>query len=165
VSETQSPDSARSGRLPIIVCARRGELFAAATLVAIGAFFVWQSLKLRLGDLSLPGPAFFPLLLAGILMGFSAWIGLDQWRKRASGETIEFGHRDVIVAIAAMLAVPPLFEPLGAYLTLGLFTVALLVLIGGVAVVRASLAAAAGMVACWFVFQVLLGVQLPSGPF
>jgi putative tricarboxylic transport membrane protein len=164
VTQPQTEPAPQS-RLQLIVCARRGELFAAGALVAIGVFFIGYSLKLRLGDLSLPGPGFFPLALALALVGLAGWIGFDQWRQRASGETIALGHRDVIVALAAMMAVPPLFEPLGAYLTLGLFVVAMVMAIGGVSIVRAVLAAAVGMVACWFVFQVLLGVQLPSGPF
>ena len=60
---------------------------------------------------------------------------------------------------------PLLFEPLGAYLSLGLFGAVLLVLIARVSVPLASLAACVAMAACWYFFQVLLGLQLPRGPF
>jgi hypothetical protein len=78
---------------------------------------------------------------------------------------VDLGHRDVILVCAAMLAIPPLFEPLGAYVTLGLFGAVLLVVIGRVSLVLAGAAAVIGMAACWYFFQVLLGLQLPTGPF
>jgi hypothetical protein len=77
---------------------------------------------------------------------------------------VEFGHRDVVIVIAALLMVPWLFEPLGAYLTLGLFGAVLLRLIGHTSVPVALAAAATAMAGCWWFFQVLLGVQLPTGP-
>jgi hypothetical protein len=64
-----------------------------------------------------------------------------------------------------MLAVPPLFERLGAYVTLGLFGAVLLVLVARSSLVIAGVAAVAGMAACWYFFQVALGLQLPIGPF
>jgi len=56
------------------------------------------------------------------------------------------------------------FELLGANMTLGLLGAALLVLIGRVPLPLAILAAGLGMAACWYFFQVLLGLQLPAGP-
>jgi hypothetical protein len=92
-------------------------------------------------------------------------IGVGDWLQAASRETVALGHRDVLIVLAAMLAVPPLFEPLGAYVTLGLFGAALLVLIARVSLLMAGLSAAIGMAACWYFFQVLLGLRLPIGPF
>jgi hypothetical protein len=64
-----------------------------------------------------------------------------------------------------MLLVPLLFEPLGAYVTLGLFGAVLLVLVARTSLVIAGISAVAGMAACWYFFQVALGLQLPIGPF
>jgi hypothetical protein len=60
--------------------------------------------------------------------------------------------------------VPVLFEPAGAPITLGLFGMATLVLIGRVSTLLAIAASTLGMTACWYFFAVLLGVQLPIGP-
>jgi len=60
--------------------------------------------------------------------------------------------------------VPLLFEPLGAYGTLGLFGAVLLIVIARTPIWIAGGAAAIAMVACWYFFQVLLGLQLPTGP-
>jgi hypothetical protein len=153
------------GMLPREICLRRGGLWTAGTVGAIGVLFVWQASLLDLGDIALPGPGFFPFVLGAVLAALAAVIGSEIWRTAASSETVELGHRDVMVVLAAMLAVPPLFEPLGAYLTLGLFGMALLVVIARVSLLLAGAASVIAMAGCWYFFQVLLGLQLPSGPF
>jgi hypothetical protein len=149
--------------LPRAVCARRGGVAVAGALAAVGLVFLWQAALLDLGDIGLPGPGFFPLLLGAVLVGLAALIGLDHCRE-AVRYTVEVGHRDVLIVSAALLAVPLLFEALGAYVTLGLFGAVLLVLIARTPVWLAGIAAFIAMVACWYFFQVLLGLQLPTGP-
>jgi putative tricarboxylic transport membrane protein len=160
--------------LPRLVGARRGGVVVAGLLAAVGAFFVWQSSQLDLGNVDLPGPGFFPLVLGAVLLIFSAVIGIGDWRASKNdairndaikSEAVELGHRDVAIAIAALLAVPLVFEPLGAYITLGLFGTVLLVLLGRVPPLLAIAAACLAMAGCWYFFQVLLGLQLPTGLF
>ena len=81
-------------------------------MVAHRPFFVWQAAPLDLGSVGLPGPGFFPLLL-----GASWWCSrspsasaLAAFRRRYG----RLGHRDVLIAVAALLALPLIFEPLGA---------------------------------------------------
>jgi hypothetical protein len=149
--------------LPRIFSQRRGGMLVAATLAVVGAIFAWQAAQLDVGNIDLPGPGFFPLALGVLLVIFCVAIGVDYWRQ-PERETIELGHRDVLLVITALLAVPLLFEPLGALPTLGLFGAALLVLVARVRIPLAIAAAALGMAACWYFFQVLLGLQLPAGP-
>ena len=149
--------------LPRAFSERRAATLAAGMLAAAGAFFVWQASLLDLGHVGLPGPGFFPLLLGVLLVIFGGVIGFSRWQSADSG-TIELGHRDVLIAIACLLTVPLLFERLGAYLTLGLFGTAMLVLIARVSLPRAIAAAGLSMAACWGFFQLLLGLQLPTGP-
>jgi len=132
-------------------------------LAATGGFFVWQASQLDLGNVDLPGPGFFPLCLGAIIVVFSAIIGIAHWRS-SGGETVELGQRDVVVVTAAVLVVPLVFESLGAYITLGLFGTSLLVLIARLPPLLALVATGVGLAACWYFFQVLLGLQLPTGP-
>ena len=149
-------------------------------LAAVGALFAWQAALLDLGHVGLPGPGFFPLALAIAVILFSIIIGIEHWRsaagskaagsKAAGGEAVgsekvEFFHRDVVIVMAASLAVPLVFLRLGALLTLGLFAVAILVIVARVSLWLAVVAAAAFVGACWVMFEVLLGLQLPTGPF
>jgi hypothetical protein len=121
----------------------------------------------------LPGPGFFPLALALLLVIFSAAIALEGWlalakdwaKETAKDEPLEFGHPQVLIAFAALLAVPILFEPLGALIALGLLTAVLLVFIARVSPLLAIVWSAVGMAASWYLFEELLGVRLPTGPF
>jgi hypothetical protein len=144
------------------ISVREGGLWVAAVLALTGAVFAWQALLLDLGDLALPGPGFIPLVLSAATVVFAGIIGFREWRGD-SRETVELGHRDVLIVFVAMLALPLLFEPLGAYLTLGAFGAVLLVLVARTSIVIAGVAAVAGMVGCWYFFQVALGLQLPIG--
>ena len=150
-------------RLPRAYSARGGEMLVAGMLAAAGAVFVWQAALLDLGNVALPGPGFFPLVLGAAVMIFATVIGIECWRS-SGAEIVELGHRDVAIVIVALLAVPLVFELLGAGITLGLLGTVLLVLIGRVPLPLAIAAAGLGMAACWYFFQVLLGLQLPAGP-
>jgi hypothetical protein len=147
------------------ISARRGGIGVAAALAFIGLLFTWQASLIDFGDFALPGPGFFPLVLGVLVFVLAVVIGIGDWLYVANQETVELGHRDVLIVLAAFLAVPLLFEPLGAYVTLGLFGAVLLVLIARCSLIVAGLSAAIGMAACWYFFQVALGLQLPTGPF
>jgi putative tricarboxylic transport membrane protein len=150
--------------LPRAVSARRGGIAVAAVLAGLGLVFAWQASLLDLGGFELPGPGFFPLVLGILVFAFAVLIAIEGLRGAGAGETVELGHRDVLIVLAALAAAAALFEPLGAYLSLGLFGTVLLVLLARVSVPLAIAAAAVAMVACWYFFQVLLGLQLPRGP-
>jgi putative tricarboxylic transport membrane protein len=160
-----SPRRDRRFHLPYALCVRRGGVGVAGILAAVGVGFAWQASLLDLGGFGLPGPGFFPLVLGVLLAAFAVAIGVERWREAADGKAVDLGHRDVLIVFAALLAVPVLFELLGAKITLGLFGAALLVLIARARLWLAGLAAVIAMAGCWYFFEVLLGLQLPSGPF
>jgi tripartite tricarboxylate transporter TctB family protein len=156
---------ARTRPLPWIVNARRGGIVIAGLLALTGLVFVWQASLLDLGKIGLPGPGFFPLALGALLVVCSIVIGVGCWRASPEGEPAELGHPHVLIAFAALLMVPVLFDTLGAYLTLGLFTAALLVFVARLSLLLTAVWTVLGMAACWLVFEVLLGLTFPSGPF
>ena len=190
-----SNDPGRVGPLPLVVGARNGGIAVAAILAAVGALFAWQASLLDLGHVGLPGPGFFPLVLAITVILSSIIIGIEHCRstassKKAGGEAaggeiaggeiaggeaadveavgsekVEFFHRDMVIVMAASLTVPLVFNSLGALLTLAVFVVAILVIVARVSLWLAVVAAAAFVGACWVMFEVLLGLQLPTGPF
>jgi hypothetical protein len=163
--DVDEPAPAGGNPAPVLfgaISVRSGSLWIAAVLAAAGLVFAWQAWLLDLGNVSLPGPGFTPLLLSALTFALACIIGVREWHAD-SGETVALGHRDVLIVFAAMLAVPPLFVPLGAYLTLGLFGAVILVFVARTPPLIAVPAAGAGMVACWYLFQVALGLQLPAG--
>jgi putative tricarboxylic transport membrane protein len=149
--------------LPRLVSARAGGIATAVALAAIGLWFVWQASLLDLGDFELPGPGFFPLVLGAAVFICASFLAARLWAASPRGEAIAFGHRDVLIVIGALFAVPLLFDRLGALITLGLFGAVVLVLVARCSLWLAALSAAVAMVACWYFFQVALGLQLPAG--
>ena len=145
--------------------ARLGEFLTAAALLATGLFFVWQSVLLPLGTKALPGPGIFPLVLGLALSLLSSAILVRIARGSGATKALHLGHRDVLVVLAALIALATAFESLGAYVSLAVFIAVLLVLVARTALRRVVLAVCLGTVAVWAVFKVLLGVQLPTGPF
>lgn len=142
---------------------RTCELVCAGVLGALAIFFIYQASLLALGSVALPGPGFFPLVLGIALLFCSVWIGAQLWRGEPSDENHDLGHRDVVIAMAAMFLIAPAFETLGAYLTLGLFAFVLLVFLARMNVFVAAASSSVSMVVVWYFFQILLGVQLPKG--
>src|SRR5258705_2499151 len=161
---SQEPVSQKS-LLPRVIGSRRAGLLAAGALALIGLIFAWQASRLDLGQIGLPGPGFFPLVLGGLLVVFAAAIAIEGRLVPSKDEPLEFGHAQVLITFAALLAVPLLFELLGAYITLGLISAVLLVCIARVSLLLAVVSSAVGMAACWYLFGELLGVRLPTGPF
>jgi hypothetical protein len=147
------------------VSARPGGIATAAALAATGVFFIWRSWFLSFGDLGVPGPGLFPFLLGIALAGVACGIAVETMRSPHRGERVELGHRDVIVVFSALLAVSLLFEAAGAYVTLGAMTAVLLLVLARMSVAISIGAAGVCMIAAWIVFKILLGVQLPAGPF
>lgn len=154
-----------SGRLPLVVSLRNGGVCVAAILGAVGALFAWQASLLDLGNVGLPGAGFFPLLLGITVIALSIIIGIEHWYAAAGGEKVALFHRDVLIVMAASMVVPIVFVSAGALATLGLFGVAILVVVARVPLTLAVVAASAFVAACWVMFEVLLGLQLPTGPF
>jgi putative tricarboxylic transport membrane protein len=147
------------------VPSRVGELIVAAALLAAGVFLAWQSTSLPLGDIRSPGPGFFPFVLGIALSLLSLATEIRTVRQRGQSEVVSLGHVHIFVVFAALAVVALAFEHLGAYATLGLFTATLLRLVARTTPWRAAVGASLGMVAVWVFFKVLLGIQLPAGPF
>lgn len=136
----------------------------ALALLAAALFFVWQSASLPFGRVALPGPGFFPFAL-GIVLGLFALAILYQALRSAEGEAVFVGHRDVLIALAALAGVAFAFERIDAYVVLGAFAAALLLFVARAAPRRVVLGTILGMVGVWAVFRLALGVRLPASEF
>src|SRR5258708_40201855 len=84
---------------------RHGEIWIAARLAAAGPVLGWQASLLDFGTVALPGPGFIPLVLSLATIALGGIVGVRGWPRAASRATGELGHRDVLILVAAMLAV------------------------------------------------------------
>jgi hypothetical protein len=147
------------------VSARLVELMAGLALLAAGAFFAGFATLLPFGRVGLPGPGFFPFAL-GIALGVLALaILIHAWRQPGNIAPLFIGHRDVLLAIVALVGVALAFERADSYVTLGAFAAFLLMFVARAALWRVALGAVLGMVAVWLFFAVALGLRLPTGEF
>jgi hypothetical protein len=149
---------------PFDCCGRRGGRLMAGILGLIGAFFAVASLKLPFGDFALPGPGFLPFGLGLVLIALSVAILVMTLQEPGAAPPVEIGQPPVLIAFAGLIATAALFERLGAFLSLGGFAALMLILVARVRIIPAVLSSVLGMLAVWYVFKVLLGLQLPVGP-
>jgi hypothetical protein len=160
--DTQS-NGAEQGAWARPVSVRRGEALMAVALLATAAFFMWQAVLLPFGKIGLPGPGFFPFALGFALAIFAVAILYQVLRAPTENGVVHFGHRNVLVAFAALMGVAFAFERTDTYLALGTFMAVLLLFVARTSLWRVVLGASLGMVAVWIVFGQALGVRLPAG--
>jgi putative tricarboxylic transport membrane protein len=136
-----------------------------AALAVFALFVLWQSRVLPLGSLGNPGPAYMPTVLAALLLlGGLAIAALGGDAPRPG--TVGFGEwRHVVAIVAACVFAALGLERLGYRLTM---LVVLLFLLGvverkrPVATLVFALAFAGGT---FLLFDGVLRVPLPRGPF
>ena len=124
----------------------------------------WRS-KLPLGSVAMPGPAYVPAVLGVALLVSGAIIaaqGAGAPRLGAVGWQ-EWRHAAAIVGVCAFMA--RAFERLGYRLTVAIACLLLLSLVERKAAVPALIFAASMAFGTYYVFDTLLRVQLPRGPF
>ena len=133
-------------------------------LVLFGIAVLWESRAFPLGTLGRPGPAFLPVVLAGVLVGL-ALLALVFGRRSPRLRSLEWSEAGHVAAILSGCGFAALaLERLGYRLTM---IVVLAFLLGVVErsrpAVMVSIAVGFALVSYW-VFR-RLGVLLPEGPF
>jgi hypothetical protein len=136
---------------------------AGATLVLLGLVGMRESLAFPLGSLHRPGPAYMPVVLALLLIGFGVAVFAMGGRARGLGEVDWHEWRHAVAIFAACAFAAWGLERLGYRLTMTLVLAFLLLRVerrGLVFGVALSLAMAWGS---FYVFDTLLKVRLPRG--
>ncbi|MBI3635915.1 MAG: tripartite tricarboxylate transporter TctB family protein [Candidatus Rokubacteria bacterium] len=138
---------------------------AGAALALLAVLVMWESRRLPLGTFHNPGPAYVPALLALLLLGFGtviffrgslapmlAEVGWSEWR-----------HAVAILGACAFTAL--VLERLGYRLTMAIAMLFLVAVIEKKNLVLSVVFAVAMAWGTYFVFDTVLRVQLPRGPF
>jgi hypothetical protein len=138
---------------------------AGATLVLIGLVTVWQSRAYPLGSLHRPGPSYMPVLLAMLLIAVGVAVFTMGSRAQRLSEVGWHEWRHAVAIFAACAFAAWGLERLGYVLTMAA-VLAFLVLVlerrGLVLGLALTIAMAWGS---FYVFDTLLRVPLPRGPF
>ncbi|MFI5327062.1 MAG: tripartite tricarboxylate transporter TctB family protein [Candidatus Rokuibacteriota bacterium] len=138
---------------------------AGGALVLIGVVTIWESRVFPLGSLHRPGPAYMPVVLAALLILFGAAVFAMDARVRRLAEVgwPEWRHALAIFGACAFAAWG--LERLGYRLTMAVVVAFLLLVVerkGWALGLTLTVAMAWGS---FFVFDTLLRVPLPRGPF
>ena len=138
---------------------------AGAGLAVFAVFVLWQSRALPLGSLANPGPAYMPMALAALLLVGGLAIAVLGGETPRVG-SLDFGEWRHAVAIFAACAFAALaLERLGYRLTIMCVLLFLLGVVERKRVVITVVFAMAFAIGTFLLFDTLLRVPLPRGPF
>jgi hypothetical protein len=145
----------------------RTERVSGVALALLAAAVLEECWRLRLpfGTLANPGPAYVPALLAFAMLVSGVLIvalGRDAATLGAAGWA-EWRHTAAILGACAFVALA--LERLGYRLTMALACAFLLAVVERKGLVSTILFAAGMAAGTYFLFDTLLRVQLPRGPF
>lgn len=136
-----------------------------SALCLLALFVMWESRALPLGSWRQPGPGYFPVLLAALLLILGALV----WAMGGSTPPVarvgwsEARHAVVILAVGAFICLG--LERLGYRLTMLAALVFLVRLVERKRLLAAAVFAFALSFGSYYLFDTLLRVPLPRGPF
>jgi putative tricarboxylic transport membrane protein len=138
---------------------------AGAALVLMGIVAIWESRAFPLGSLHRPGPAFMPVLLAVLLILFGlavAAMGATARRLLDVGWS-DWRHAAAIFGCCAFAAWG--LDRLGYRLTMAVVLAVLFVALERQGMVTSLVLTVAMAWGSFYLFDTLLKVPLPRGPF
>jgi putative tricarboxylic transport membrane protein len=135
--------------------------------LALSAFYLWESWKMEYYTPLGPGTGFFPFWL-GLVLGGLGIVWLVQVSRRAGKkeENVSLPDRGgiarILSIIVSLAAVSALLDPLGFQLTMFLFMVFMLMILGRQTIWLTLIIALVCSVGVYHVFGRYLDVQLPA---
>jgi putative tricarboxylic transport membrane protein len=141
----------------------RGWQAALAVLLAVFAFFAFESLRLSLRDALGPGPGFFPfwLSLIGGCLVFFLFLQLSRGRVEFETPTLKFELRPVTLVLAGLIVATALLEAVGFRLAMLVLLPYLLFVLGVRNWLAMGVFSLAGSFGVYHLFSGLLKVPLP----
>ena len=135
-------------------------------LAALALFVIEESFRLRLplGSLQSPGPAYVPIILSLLLLGFGVLVAAFGARSAPVGSVGwgEWRHAVAILLVCTFMALA--LERLGFRLTIFIALALLLKVVERQSWVTTAVFAAGFAMGSHYLFATLLRVPLPRGP-
>lgn len=149
---------------------READALSGAILAVFGVFVLFQSLQMSFYIEDIPGPGFFPALLAIALIALGAWLVVTRLRTpRDTADGFQLPSRQQAMRSlslwAAVLAAALLVGPLGFLLAMFLLVAVILFGIEGRRGLGPVVTTIMIPLLAWLLFAALLQVPLPAGPF
>ncbi len=149
---------------------READAICGAVIAAAGVLVLVQSLQMTFYTDGVPGPGFFPALVAVALIVLGAACTVTRLRTaHDAAERFRLPSRQQagrsLSLWVAILAATLLIEPLGFPLAMLLLVAVILLVIEGRRGLGSVVTVIAIPVLAWLIFAELLQVPLPAGPF
>jgi putative tricarboxylic transport membrane protein len=136
----------------------------AGVFLLLGAFICFEGLQVPVGTVRMPGAGFFPLLLGIALSALSILLLAMSLVSPPGDATRLWPERREVVYLAATVAVAVLlFERAGFLVTMALFLVVAVRVLGKMRWPTVIVLALVGSVSSYVVFSRVLQIALPSG--
>jgi hypothetical protein len=136
----------------------------AVVFLALAGFICFEAFQVPIGTVRMPGAGFFPLLL-GVLLGLLSVGLLAMSVVGAPGHATRIWPDEpaVLWLVASVLVAVALFERAGFVLTMALFLVAAMRVLGTRSWTTVLTLALGGSIGSYVVFGRVLQIALPSG--
>lgn len=147
---------------------KTADIFGGAIGIAIGLFAIWEGAKMPTDVVMKIGPSFFPTILAGFLILFSAILLINALRGRSKGSVAPLrvsdkGVQRGLITLGATIAFCAALEPLGFIPTSLVFLVFMMLVLGKRRALALAIAPPLVTFAIWLVFEKVLYLSLPPG--
>lgn len=146
---------------------RNGDVVSGAILAALGLYIVTQARFWSYYNPDGPGPGFFPTWYGLLMIGLALALIISTALKPRPQESPKDwgGSKRALITWLAFAACIATMGVLGFRLSFALFTFFLVAFVFQRTLVAAALTTVGATAAFYFVFPILLGVQLPIGWF
>ena len=136
----------------------------AAVFLLVGVWICLEALQVPVGSLRMPGAGFFPLVLGLTLSTLAIILFGTEWIGRTAGSATVWPDRPEVLYVTGILVLAVwLFEHAGFLLSMGVFLVVSIKVLGRGRWRTVLATAVIGSVTSYWVFVRLLQISLPSG--
>lgn len=146
------------------ITSRHGEAAVAWLFVLLGGWIAFEASRMPAGMAGQPGPGLVPGVIAVVLLVAGAGLAVRAHRLPVvDAGPLVIGSPRIWLTVAMLIGCALVLEPLGFLPTAAIFLAVLLRAFGAAGTLACGFAGAAGAIAAWAFFHLLLGVQLPRG--
>ena len=136
--------------------------------ILIGIYAIWEGTKMPEDLVMKIGPSFFPNILAGFLILFSATLIINALRGKSKGEVAPLklsdkGVQRGLITLIATIVFCVALDPLGFIPTAIVFLVFMMLIMGNRKPLQITIAPPLVTLAIWLVFEKVLNLSMPAG--
>lgn len=144
------------------------DIIGGAIGILIGLYVIWEGSKMPPDLIMKVGPSYFPNILAGLLIFFSACLIVFALLGKSKGSVeplrlSDKGAQRGLATLAATIVFCVVVEPLGFLPTSVIFLILMMLLMGNRKPWQILIAPPLVTLAIWLIFEKLLKLSMPAG--